>query len=93
MACNRSALGSMVILLVGFAAGCSSVSMQHPAARRDMADVVIGNWSNYSRLAAAKLMEKYGAPDQVYTGRLVWLDRGPWKRTTIMDRMSYYDSD
>lgn len=54
--------------------------------RRDLAEAVIANWSDISALAARRLMEQYGVPDEVRSGRLVWNERGPWKRTVVRDR-------
>lgn len=53
--------------------------------RRDLAEAVIANWSAISALAARRLLEQYGAPDEVRSGRLVWSGRGPWKRTVVRD--------
>jgi len=74
-------------------AGCSTMSLKNPQARRQFADTVIGNWSSFSRLAAAGFMEEYGAPDQVRHDQLIWNDKGPWKRIKIWNVTPYYDSD
>lgn len=58
--------------------------------RRDLAEAVIANWSDISALAARRLMEQYGVPDEVRSGRLVWNERGPWKRTVVRDRRWSY---
>jgi hypothetical protein len=42
-----------------------------------------GDWPRYSRKTAETLVEKYGAPDEATTQRLVWHENGPWKRTIL----------
>lgn len=62
--------------------------------RRDLTEAVIGTWSNVSMMAARRLMEEYGIPDEVHYGRLVWNHNGPWKRTVVRDqRPSYVEGD
>lgn len=64
------------------------------ADRSDLAEVSVAQWSNDSRLAARGLIEKYGVPDEVHFGRLVWNRRGPWKRIAVRDiRPGYVEGD
>jgi len=63
---------------------------QTPEARRDWAEVVLRNWSSFSELRAAWLMERYGPPDLIRHDRLVWYDRGPWRRIEVWDVLPYY---
>jgi hypothetical protein len=37
-------------------------------------------------------MAEYGPPSQVRYSRLVWDDKGPWKRIAVWDVNPYYDS-
>lgn len=54
------------------------------AANRDPTD-----WAN---LSANAMVEKYGPPDRVETRRMVWEDRGPWKRIAVWDELGFGDS-
>lgn len=40
-------------------------------------------WPESARKAAAEMMRKYGAPDQVTPHILIWHENGPWKWTTV----------
>jgi hypothetical protein len=67
------------------AAGCraSPRRLNEPSPRP--ASSVIAKWPDYSRLAAAKLIEEYGPADLVEPGRLVWGRRGSWARITVWE--------
>jgi hypothetical protein len=39
--------------------------------------------SDVSQLLAAKLTQEYGPADSVVSDRLIWTDKGPWKRITL----------
>lgn len=54
--------------------------------RRDLAEAVIANWSTLPALAARRLIEQYGAPDEVRSSFLAWNGRGPWKRTVVREK-------
>jgi len=73
--------------------GCATTTLRTPETRREFAEAVIGNWSDFSRTLARKFIAEYGPPDQVKYSRLVWNDKGPWKSTTVWDVPPYYDSD
>jgi hypothetical protein len=73
-------------------AGCSSITLRTPESRRYFAQAVTDNWSNYSRLQAARLMEEYGAPDKVSHAELAWAEKGPWRSIRVWDVTPYYDS-
>lgn len=62
-------------------AGPSSVDY----ARDGFAEDATRGWSDLSALAARRLLDAYGYPDEIHYGRLVWLGRGPWKRITARD--------
>lgn len=48
--------------------------------RAFLAEAVVVNWWPYSALAARRLLERYGVPDEVHPDELVWRGRGPWRR-------------
>lgn len=90
---SRPVLALAAALLAAMSAACATVSLRSPESRRDFADSVIENWSSYSRLQAAKLMQTYGPPDQVKHAELVWNDKGVWRKIRVWDITPYYDSD
>jgi hypothetical protein len=55
------------------------------ADRRVLAQAVADGWSDTSALAARRLIEQYGAPDEVRSDRMVWRGNGPWRRTVVRD--------
>lgn len=54
-------------------------------ARRGLAMRLIEGWHETSRLAARLMVQRYGVPDEVHYGRLVWRDSRPWTRTVVRD--------
>jgi hypothetical protein len=90
---QRKALTLATVLLAALSAGCSTISLRDPDSRRQFAEAVIGNWSGYSRLQAAKLMQEYGPPDRVKHAELVWNDKGVWRKIRVWDVTPYFDSD
>ena len=75
-------------------AGCLSSAGYSPRAdavqsvgdRAALATSVIAYWQDVSALAARRLMEEYGAPDEVRHDRLVWNRAGPWTRTVVREK-------
>ena len=53
------------------------------AGRGFLADAVVANWWPGSALAARRLIEQYGVPDEVRPEHLVWRGNGPWTRTVV----------
>lgn len=53
------------------------------ASRRALAESVVDGWPKTPKAAARLMMDRYGAPDEVESGRLLWRDNGPWKRTIV----------
>lgn len=47
---------------------------------------VTANWNDTAKSAARQMFDKYGAPQEVTTNRLVWHDNRPWKRTTVTNQ-------
>ena len=80
-------------LLTILSAACSTLSLSTPESRRDFAEAVIENWSGYSRIQAARLMQEYGPPDQVKHAELVWNNKGVWQKIRVWDVTPYYDSN
>lgn len=49
------------------------------------AEKVIQRWKEKPQKVARKMIDKYGAPQEVTEQRLVWHDNGQWKRTEIVN--------
>jgi len=77
-------------VLAGFIAGCSTAPVRSPQARLDAANTEIVNWYTLSQVSAMKLIEEYGPPDLIDSGRLTWKDKGPWKTTEVWDAEPNY---
>ena len=56
-----------------------------------LAKETITQWSNFSALAARRVIEKYGVPNEVRYNRLVWNRNGPWRRTVVRDVRPAYE--
>jgi len=61
--------------------------------RRIVAEATIDAWSSVSRLAAARVMEQYGPPDELESSRFGWRDAGPFARIVVWDHAPLYASD
>src|ERR1041385_1553193 len=46
---------------------------------------IIAGWKDQPQKIAKKLIEQYGAPDEVTNERLVWNNNGPWKRSELIN--------
>lgn len=83
------------------AAGCFSRVKTSPQAdvagaaldRRELAEATVSHWSAVSRLAARRLMEEYGVPDEVHSGHLVWINNAPWRRTIVSNARPMLETD
>jgi len=86
------------VALAGAAAGCISPvrgdadadPVQAALNRRALASAVVAEWHDTSALAARRMMQEYGPPDEVRRGRLVWNGNRPWKRTVVRDVAPLY---
>lgn len=38
-----------------------------------------------------RMVEKYGPPDRMDEDRLVWENRGPWRRIVVWDELGFFD--
>jgi len=89
MRIHRICLAAAVLGSLG-AAGCIAASKSAlgdtSATLHDrdaLADVVVGQWSNVSALAARSLLDKYGTPDEVRASFMAWNGVGPWRRIAV----------
>jgi hypothetical protein len=46
-------------------------------------DEILKAWPNVAKTAALTMIQKYGPPDEACSGRLVWHNNGPWRRTVV----------
>ena len=80
------------------AAGCFSRVKTTPQAdvagaaldRRELAQATVSHWSQVSELAAKRMMEEYGVPDEVHADHLVWVNNSPWRRTIVSNARTPY---
>ncbi len=54
-----------------------------PMSAADTADSIAASWGAASRRAAQAVMEKYGQPDEVSEGQLVWHNTGAFRKTVV----------
>ncbi len=79
----------LITVLLAAAFGSCIPAVRHPATdtaeaaagRAFLAEAVVVNWWPLSALAARRLLDQYGVPDEVRPEELVWHGRGPWRRT------------
>lgn len=62
----------------------SAAPAARPALDRAAVERMIADWPNRPQLAATRMIEKYGAPQEATEARLVWHDKGPWKRIMVV---------
>jgi hypothetical protein len=60
--------------------------------RFDQAQASVKDWHPYASAAAMRLMDEYGAPDQIGSDRLIWRNTGPWDKITVWDTENYYSA-
>lgn len=94
MKISRFRFLGLAVLLTGCVSSVRSASESDPVKaaldRRALAARVVDNWHDTSALAARRLMQEYGPPDEVYNGHLAWNDNKPWKRTVVRDEAPLY---
>ena len=63
---------------------CFAVPAAQTAGKRgSLALETVRHWNDIPRGVTLKLMEKYGAPDEIGPDRLVWNNNGPWERSMV----------
>ncbi|MDD5305220.1 MAG: hypothetical protein PHS14_19135 [Elusimicrobia bacterium] len=50
-------------------------------------------FSDWANMTNNMMVEKYGPPDRVETLRLVWENRGPWKKIVVWDELGFLDNN
>lgn len=70
---------------------CGEPQLPDPKVKMNLSEcsspAVIGEilkvWPNIAKTAALTMIQKYGPPDEACSGRLVWHNNGPWRRTVV----------
>lgn len=52
---------------------------------------MMANWPESARMAAADMMKKYGAPQEMTATMIKWHNNGPWKYTMISNYETPHD--
>lgn len=55
------------------------------------ADKIIAQWPARPKLGAEMMLSKYGAPQEITSEKLVWLNPGQYKRITVTKREDHHD--
>lgn len=81
-------LRTMTMAAAAFALAATAAiptSAQAPAQRMNARQLqsMMASWPASARMAAADMMRKYGAPNEVTATMLKWHNNGPWKYTMI----------
>lgn len=82
------AAGAVLLLLAACSASSPGVS-EWRRARLESSNRGFSDWANITN---SMMVEKYGPPDRVETLRLVWEDRGPWKKIIVWDELGFLDN-
>ena len=101
MRVSRGALTAAALGALLGTAGCFSrvkTSSQADVAgaaldRRELAEATVSHWSTPSRLAARRLIEEYGVPDEVHADHLLWVNNSPWRRTVVSNVRPMLETD
>ena len=75
------AVALALALACGTAAAQTDKSTSKPT--RESVSQIIESWPKTAKHTAAKMIEKYGAPNEATATQLTWFNNGPWKRTVV----------
>jgi predicted outer membrane protein len=73
----------VIVLSASILAGTAYAQAKPVQSEKLDARAVIENWPAKPRIAALKMLDKYGAPADVTSSKLVWKQTGPWKKTVV----------
>jgi hypothetical protein len=81
-------------MLAAIFSGCATTSTTAMSGeeRFDRAQEAVKDWHPYASASAMKLMDEYGAPDQIESDRLIWRNTGPWDKITVWDTENFYSA-
>lgn len=84
----------LVLPAVVLAATCqisTATSAATPKVDQKLAERIVSGWPPRPRLGALQMIDKYGAPQEATSQRLVWHDAGPFKRITALAKETPHD--
>lgn len=58
---------------------------------QDDLERILARWDPKASTVARQMIQKYGRPDEVSSGRVIWHDKGPWKRTEVANELVRHD--
>jgi hypothetical protein len=76
-----------IIEIVGAPEPARTVAVQP----QDDLERILGRWDSKPATVARQMIQKYGQPDEVSTGRVIWHNKGPWKRTEVANELVRHD--
>lgn len=75
--------GALGLWAGAFFAGCAEL----PGPTWEKSSTARANGPDWSNESLNMMIDKYGPPDRIETGRVVWVDKGPWTRMAVWDDM------
>lgn len=87
---KHSALGVRLLSLALAFAGCAQRRDMSAVPSRYDSGVGPSRWNDWSNLSLDAMVERYGPPTRIESKRVVWVDKGPWKRIAVWDRMGNF---
>jgi hypothetical protein len=88
---RRLEIWLLVLILICAAAG-AALSSADPSFHRQSSysdlsiagvEAAIASWPETAREVAGAMLARYGVPDRITPDALYWLERGPWRTTTV----------
>ena len=83
--------GSLLALISPSFASPAAKDAQATVSQDGSVDSIITAWPERPRLGARQMIAKYGAPQEVTSGQLVWHDQGPFKCITVTKMEDAHD--
>lgn len=85
-----SASGVRLLCLALAFAGCAQRRDLSSAPPRYDSGVGPSRWNDWSNLSLDAMVERYGPPTRIESKLVVWVDKAPWKRIAVWDRMGNF---
>jgi hypothetical protein len=85
----RLAFAAFLLLL----SACAQPPRWYNDWRRDREEASNKGLSDWDNRTNGYIIDKYGPPDRVETVRLVWENKGPWRRICVWDELAFLDDD
>lgn len=82
----QTALASLARIWAGIRSAPAKLGLEVSATPEVDVDKVLSGWKHEEAVKQARItLEKHGKPDEVTSRRLIWHNRGPWKRIEVED--------